>query len=149
MTIIGSDGKPYSFLLKGKEDLHIDAHLLQFTRLANELLNAHKLQAVQIYSVTPLGDQIGLIQWMEQTVPFYALFREWQTRQLKKLKELNGSLPEPRSIGTVITHHPKEAFQKELAACLNEANIPRSTARNAIPMEILNQVSFDVLWIGG
>ena len=38
MTIIGSDGREYCYLLKGKEDLHLDERIMQFLRMVNAFL---------------------------------------------------------------------------------------------------------------
>ena len=34
--------------------------------------------AVRHYSVTPLGERTGLIQWVGGTASLYSLFRQWQ-----------------------------------------------------------------------
>ena len=140
LTLIGSDGKSYCFLLKGKEDLHIDQRLLQFIRVMNALMVAHRFQEPRVYSVTPLGNHIGLIEWVDKTVSFYALFRQWQHRQLKKLKEMNASLTEAKPISMLVTHHPKDTFQKALNTILREANLPRTSSRSSIAPEILEKV---------
>ena len=38
IIIVGSDGKEYPYLLKGKEDLHLDERVMQFNRVANRML---------------------------------------------------------------------------------------------------------------
>ena len=38
LTIIGSDGLEYPYLLKGKEDLRLDERVMQFFRVANRML---------------------------------------------------------------------------------------------------------------
>ena len=33
-------------------------------------------------SVTPLGPSMGLIQWVDHTMPLYGVYKAWQHRQL-------------------------------------------------------------------
>lgn len=118
----------------------MDQYLIQFIRLMNGLSTNPQRPSLRTYSVTPLGDQMGLIQWVEQTTSFFALFRQWQTRQQRKLKDLKEGIAETVSLPMLAMHHPRETFQKTLTTALMEANIPRMTPRISIPEEILLQV---------
>jgi serine/threonine-protein kinase mTOR len=42
LTVLGSDGKEYNFLLKGREDLRLDERVMQFFSLVNKLLAAER-----------------------------------------------------------------------------------------------------------
>jgi len=42
IIIIGSDGNKYPFLLKGREDLHLDERIMQFLVIVNQLLKRDK-----------------------------------------------------------------------------------------------------------
>ena len=84
--MLGSDGRDYVYLLKGREDLHLDERLMQFLRVANGLLQSSTATRsaglrARWYSVTPLAGRVGLIQWVSDTVSLYGLFRAWQQRQ--------------------------------------------------------------------
>lgn len=66
LTVQGSDGRRYMFLLKGHEDLRQDERVMQLFGLVNALLQAdpttyrHDL-AIQRYAVVPLSPNSGLI----------------------------------------------------------------------------------------
>jgi FKBP12-rapamycin complex-associated protein len=70
MTITGSDGSKYRFLLKGHEDLRQDERVMQLFGLINACLannrstNRLDLKIVR-YSVLPLSNNSGLIGWVE------------------------------------------------------------------------------------
>ena len=74
---------PVGALTQGREDLRLDARLLQFLRLTSSLLQhdprtaAHRL-AARSFAVTPLGPRVGLIEWVQDSVPLFQLFTDWQ-----------------------------------------------------------------------
>jgi hypothetical protein len=58
IKIIGNDGKTYSFLLKGQEDLHLDEKIMQFLNLVNlNFLDSNIKLKVSKYNVVPLSDR--------------------------------------------------------------------------------------------
>jgi PI-3-kinase-related kinase SMG-1 len=78
----GSDGKKYTYLFKGLEDLHLDERIMQFLMIANKLMQKSGGEyRARHYSVVPLGVRSGLIQWVEGSVPLYSLYKRWQQRQ--------------------------------------------------------------------
>ena len=72
LSIIGSDGKSYGFLLKGHEDLRQDERVMQLFSLINTLLT-HDVQTsnlglrIKRYNIIPLAPNSGLIEWMDNT----------------------------------------------------------------------------------
>ena len=69
MTIYGSDGKTYSFLLKGHEDLRHDERVMQLFGLINALLANHPGTSkanlnINRFSVMPLSNNSGVIGWV-------------------------------------------------------------------------------------
>ncbi|KAJ3075069.1 serine/threonine-protein kinase M1 [Podochytrium sp. JEL0797] len=75
ITILGSDGKDYIFLLKPKDDLRKDARLMEFNGLINKLLKKdpearRRNLRVRTYAVVPLNEECGIIEWVENTVGF-------------------------------------------------------------------------------
>ncbi len=81
----GSDGKKYTYLFKGLEDLHLDERIMQFLMIANKLLQKSGGEyRARHYSVVPLGVRSGLIQWVEGSVPLFGLYKRWQQRQLQQ-----------------------------------------------------------------
>jgi PI-3-kinase-related kinase SMG-1 len=84
IVLLGSDGCDHIFLLKGRDDLRMDERLMQIVRVSNRLMAADRPAAglglaMRHYSVTPLGDRVGLIQWVENTASLFSLFRSWQS----------------------------------------------------------------------
>jgi FKBP12-rapamycin complex-associated protein len=69
LSMNGSDGKPYQYLLKGHEDLRQDERVMQLFGLVNTLLvnDAETFKRhlqIQRYGVTPLSPNSGLIGWV-------------------------------------------------------------------------------------
>ncbi|KAJ3040430.1 serine/threonine-protein kinase M1 [Rhizophlyctis rosea] len=69
ITIIGSDGRDYSFLCKPKDDLRKDCRLMEFNAMINKLLKkdpeARKRKLhIRTYAVMPLNEECGLIEWV-------------------------------------------------------------------------------------
>jgi serine/threonine-protein kinase ATR len=65
LTVIGSDGREYSFLVKSEDDLRKDSLIMRFNDLVNKLLNTqapqHQLR-IRTYAVVPLNDNCGIIE---------------------------------------------------------------------------------------
>jgi FKBP12-rapamycin complex-associated protein len=72
VTIIGSDGREYKFLLKGQSDLRLDHHVTQFLELVgmhikNLFPNDRRSFKIHYCLITPLSDTCGLIQFWNDT----------------------------------------------------------------------------------
>uniref|UniRef100_A0A452YXJ7 non-specific serine/threonine protein kinase n=2 Tax=Aegilops tauschii subsp. strangulata TaxID=200361 RepID=A0A452YXJ7_AEGTS len=83
LTIHGSDGEDYAFLLKGHEDLRQDERVMQLFGLVNTLLeNSRKTSekdlSIQRYAVIPLSPNSGLIGWVPNCDTLHALIREYR-----------------------------------------------------------------------
>ncbi|XP_022763546.1 serine/threonine-protein kinase TOR isoform X3 [Durio zibethinus] len=83
LTIHGSDGEEYAFLLKGHEDLRQDERVMQLFGLVNTLLEnsrktAEKDLSIQRYSVIPLSPNSGLIGWVPNCDTLHHLIREYR-----------------------------------------------------------------------
>ncbi|CAM8904260.1 unnamed protein product [Rhodiola kirilowii] len=88
LTILGSDGEEYAFLLKGHEDLRQDERVMQLFGLVNTLLvnsrrTAEKDLSIQRYSVIPLSPNSGLIGWVPNCDTLHQLIREY--RDVRKI----------------------------------------------------------------
>uniref|UniRef100_A0A0D9WFJ7 Serine/threonine-protein kinase TOR n=1 Tax=Leersia perrieri TaxID=77586 RepID=A0A0D9WFJ7_9ORYZ len=88
LTMHGSDGNDYAFLLKGHEDLRQDERVMQLFGLVNTLLeNSRKTSekdlSIQRYAVIPLCPNSGLIGWVPNCDTLHALIREY--RDAKKI----------------------------------------------------------------
>jgi serine/threonine-protein kinase mTOR len=88
ITLRGSDGNDYVFLLKGHEDLRQDERVMQLFGLVNALLERdrqtkkHDLR-IQRYAVSPLSHNAGLVGWVPHTDTLHSLIRDY--RQAKKI----------------------------------------------------------------
>ena len=89
MTVIGSDGVEYRFLLKGHEDLRQDERVMQLFGLINVCLESDRMtrnQGLNIvrYSVLPLSNNSGLIGWVENCDTLNALVKQY--REVRDVK---------------------------------------------------------------
>ncbi|KAH7836314.1 hypothetical protein Vadar_034584 [Vaccinium darrowii] len=83
LTIHGSNGEDFAFLLKGHEDLRQDERVMQLFGLVNTLLeNARKTSekdlSIQRYSVIPLSPNSGLIGWVPDCDTLHHLIRDYR-----------------------------------------------------------------------
>lgn len=82
--LLGSNGKRYFYLLKGREDLHLDERIMQFLVTANRILRGDRESKpgmeARNYAVIPLSEQSGLIQWVNGTTSLYSIYKHWQKR---------------------------------------------------------------------
>ncbi|KAI8981018.1 armadillo-type protein [Pilobolus umbonatus] len=83
LTIVGSDGKDYIYLLKGHEDLRQDERVMQLFGLVNTLLtnDAETFKRhlnIQRYPAVPLSPNSGLIGWVTDTDTLHTLIREYR-----------------------------------------------------------------------
>jgi phosphatidylinositol kinase/protein kinase (PI-3 family) len=88
ISIFGSNGFEYVFLLKGHEDLRQDERVMQIFGLVNNLLlrnheTARRDLAIQRYNVIPLSQNSGLLEWLLNCDTLHSLIREY--REKKKL----------------------------------------------------------------
>eukprot|EP01064_Diplonema_japonicum_P019905 TRINITY_DN2882_c0_g1_i3.p1 TRINITY_DN2882_c0_g1~~TRINITY_DN2882_c0_g1_i3.p1 ORF type:complete len:2463 (+),score=482.32 TRINITY_DN2882_c0_g1_i3:61-7449(+) len=91
MSIHGSDGKEYKFLLKGHEDLRLDERVMQLFGLVNALLQSDTATAmktalqIQRYPVIPLNSNVGLIGWVDNTDTLHTLVKEFRERKKMRI----------------------------------------------------------------
>jgi len=83
LSIMGDDGREYTFLLKGHEDLRQDKRVMQLFGLVNTLLQAdsetnRKDLKIRGYAVIPLAPNSGLIQWLHNCDTLHALIKEYR-----------------------------------------------------------------------
>ncbi|EEC17441.1 fkbp-rapamycin associated protein, putative [Ixodes scapularis] len=126
----GSDGRKYTFLFKGMEDLHLDERIMQLLSICNNLLarggggggNVGSVAPrARHYAVTPLGSRSGLIQWLDGVTPLFALYKRWQQRE---------AAPALR---------PSELFYGKLTPLLKEQGITNLDNRREWPVSVLVQ----------
>ncbi|XP_065854905.1 uncharacterized protein [Euphorbia lathyris] len=149
LAIHGSDGQKYTYLLKGREDLRLDARIMQLLQAINGLVHSssatHKhLLAIRYYSVTPISGQAGLIQWVENVISIYSVFKSWQNRiqqaQLSAIGTGNAksSVPPPLP-------RPSDMFYGKIIPALKEKGIRRVISRRDWPHDVKRKVFLDLM----
>ena len=84
ISMYGSDGKEYAFLLKGREDMRQDERAMQLFGLINTLLSIdpvtqRKDLGIKRYSVIPLSTNAGLIGWVPNCDTLHQLIKDYRT----------------------------------------------------------------------
>ncbi|CAH4033017.1 unnamed protein product [Pieris brassicae] len=157
LVFYGSDGKAYTYLFKGLEDLHLDERIMQLLSITNTMLardcedNNNQTYRARHYSVIPLGPRSGLISWVDNVTPLFALYKRWQNRE--------AALLTARTNKTANVLRPSELFYKKLNPLLKEAGIspenrkdwPTSTLKqvlDALSAETPRDLLWRELWCG-
>ncbi|KAJ3318282.1 phosphatidylinositol kinase- protein kinase tor1, partial [Blyttiomyces sp. JEL0837] len=83
LSIKGSDGQEYQFLLKGHEDLRQDERVMQLFGLVNTLLATDsetfkRHLSIERYSAIPLSPNSGLIGWVPNCDTLHTLIRDYR-----------------------------------------------------------------------
>ncbi|KDO22731.1 hypothetical protein SPRG_22295 [Saprolegnia parasitica CBS 223.65] len=78
LVLHGTDGASYQYLLKSREDLHLDERIMQLLATINSSLSADKdARSMDLgarhYSVVPLANDAGLIQMVPNVTPLFQL----------------------------------------------------------------------------
>ncbi|ELU01654.1 hypothetical protein CAPTEDRAFT_155489 [Capitella teleta] len=86
LSIYGSNGHEYQFLLKGHEDLRQDERVMQLFGLVNSFLLSHpetfrRNLAIQRYSVIPLSTNSGLLGWVPHCDTLHSLIRDYRDKK--------------------------------------------------------------------
>ncbi|XP_050674865.1 serine/threonine-protein kinase ATR isoform X2 [Leptidea sinapis] len=73
VTLKGSDGKSYIIMLKPRDDLRKDFRLMEFNGVVNRFLQdapetRRRRLYIRTYSVLPLNEECGLIEWVPNLV---------------------------------------------------------------------------------
>jgi hypothetical protein len=104
LTMRGSDGKEYWWLVKGGEDVRQDERIQQAFRCMNKVLAAdvrcaQRRLAIATYKVVPLSKLVGMIEFVRDTNTMDAIIQGNATTDEKKRRELvceglNREIPE-------------------------------------------------------
>ena len=83
MTLWGSDGIAYTYLLKGHEDIRQDERVMQLFGLVNTLLNNDSESFkrhlnIQQFPVIPLSQNSGLLGWVPNSDTFHNLIKDYR-----------------------------------------------------------------------
>ncbi|XP_066597912.1 serine/threonine-protein kinase atr-like [Prorops nasuta] len=101
----GSDGEKYLFMCKPKDDLRRDFRLMEFNDIVNKYLqkdteSRQRRLYIRTYSVVPLNEECGLIEWVPNLVGFRPILLSlYQERKIavnnKELKTMVCLLKDP------------------------------------------------------
>ncbi|KPI87065.1 putative phosphatidylinositol 3 kinase [Leptomonas seymouri] len=94
LYINGTDGVLYKFLLKGHEDLRLDERVMQLLAFVNTLLEKHSaIQRrdcmIQVFSVTPLSENAGLVGWVDNCDTLHQLIKDYRVHSKYLSIEVN------------------------------------------------------------
>lgn len=83
LSLRGSDGQRYDYLLKGHEDIRQDERVMQLFGLVNTLLSTDpeclkRHLNIQRYAAIPLSTQSGLLGWVPNSDTLHVLIREYR-----------------------------------------------------------------------
>ncbi|KZT10185.1 atypical/PIKK/FRAP protein kinase [Laetiporus sulphureus 93-53] len=83
LSLRGSDGKDYQYVLKGHEDLRQDERVMQLFSLVNNLLSVDtdcfkRRLHIQRYPVIPLAPNAGLLGWVQDSDTLHVLVRDYR-----------------------------------------------------------------------
>ncbi|KAG0320022.1 Serine/threonine-protein kinase smg1 [Linnemannia gamsii] len=139
LTLLGSDGKRYTYLFKGLEDLHLDERVMQLLRISNGMLQRDKESSTRHlsarhYAVVPLSDNSGMIQWVESTVSIFTIIAKWQHREQMCARWMNDDC------STAPLQAPPRAtelYNEKAMLALKKAGLPSNHPRRNWPKSIL------------
>ncbi|CAO3626259.1 unnamed protein product [Mucor hiemalis] len=145
----GTDGKKYSYLFKGLEDLHLDERVMQLLSTTNGLLSETGATALRdikarTYAVIPLSDHSGMIQWVNDATPFFALYKKWQKRESAAHVLLSNDKPNEAYMQSLM-QKPTEMFTTKVASVLKSAGLRVTANRKHWPKEILKKVYLELV----
>ncbi|KAL4860725.1 hypothetical protein BDV12DRAFT_90500 [Aspergillus spectabilis] len=83
MTLKGSNGSSYMYLLKGHEDIRQDERVMQLFGLCNTLLDNDSESfkrhlSIQRFPAIPLSQSSGLLGWVSNSDTLHALIKEYR-----------------------------------------------------------------------
>ena len=139
LLFYGSDGKTYTYLFKGLEDLHLDERIMQLLQIANTMLQSQGSRDVyraHYYSVIPLGPRSGLISWVDSVTPLFGLYKRWQQREACAVASAT-VLRTGQAAPAVM--RPSELFYAKLTPRLKELGVSVDN-RKEWPLATLRQV---------
>lgn len=135
ITFLGSDGQLYPFLCKPNDDLRKDYRVIELFDLVNSLYRQEPAKlgdkmCITRFSVTPLNEEAGLVEWVPNTQSFRSIILHHYKRE-----GINVSFRD-------IKINPKN--ENECAAYYEREILPRYFA--FIYNHVINLMYIDSLW---
>lgn len=148
LVIVGSDGLKYTYLLKGREDLRLDARIMQLLQSVNGFLQSSSIThrqslGIRYYSVTPISGRAGLIQWVDNMISIYSVFKSWQSRV--QLQQLSAMGPDTNSAAPPPVPRPSDMFYGKIIPALKEKGIRKVISRRDWPHDVKRKVLLDLM----
>uniref|UniRef100_A0A1A9WAZ4 non-specific serine/threonine protein kinase n=1 Tax=Glossina brevipalpis TaxID=37001 RepID=A0A1A9WAZ4_9MUSC len=151
LSFYGSNGHRYTFLFKGQEDLHLDERIMQFLSISNSMMaRSHETWArtdsfkAHHYNVIPLGNQSGLISWVDGLTPLFAIYKKWQQRdallkqqQNERQGGVSGQTSFQESSMVINATRPSELYFSKLEPLLAEHKLKVTDPRKQWPAQVL------------
>ncbi|KAG5443794.1 DNA-dependent protein kinase catalytic subunit, partial [Clonorchis sinensis] len=89
ISLVGSNAKHYSWLVKGGEDLRQDTRIQHMFSITNQLFGSNWFGAasffnpqsenapvlVRTYSIIPISNRVGLVEWLESATTLLAFYK--------------------------------------------------------------------------
>ncbi|KAF5727229.1 hypothetical protein HS088_TW22G00918 [Tripterygium wilfordii] len=149
LVMLGSDGQRYTYLLKGREDLRLDARIMQLLQAINGFMHSsaatrsHFL-GIRYYSVTPISGRAGLIQWVDNVISIYSVFKSWQHRAHLAQLSVVGAGSTKNSVPLPVPR-PSDMFYGKIIPALKEKGIRRVVSRRDWPHDVKRKVLLDLM----
>ncbi|KAM0756274.1 hypothetical protein T439DRAFT_320977 [Meredithblackwellia eburnea MCA 4105] len=117
ISVFAEDGSKHSFLCKPKDDLRKDARLMEFNSMIIKLLKKdgdarNRRLTIRTYSVVPLNEECGLIEWVPHVVVLRGILNKLYSARNKA-----GWSPILKKVFDTIRDNPAtigERFEKEV-----------------------------------
>ncbi|KAL3689850.1 hypothetical protein R1sor_016159 [Riccia sorocarpa] len=147
LSMLGSDGERYTYLLKGREDLRLDARIMQLLHAVNGMLQAHSPTrrrglSIRYYSVTPISGRAGLIQWVNNLTSMYGVFKSWQLR-VQAAQPTAGGVMGAHNLPAV--PRPSDLFYGKIIPALKEKGLKKVISRRDWPQEVKRKVLLELM----
>ena len=129
------------------EDLHLDERIMQFLNIANILLSRTNQSSqssecstsvftssripyrARHYNVTPLGPRSGLIQWVEETIALFAIYKRWQQREAAAAAQ-SAQQAQQDSARVLAVPKPYEVFMAKIVPLLKQRGLRHVAAED-------------------
>ncbi|KAJ2263202.1 Serine/threonine-protein kinase tel1 [Coemansia sp. RSA 376] len=133
LRLVGTDGKRYKQLVKGKDDLRQDAIIQQLFHVINRFMRSAGARSVgsvslassatsslrmRTYQVVPLTKRCGVLQWVDNTMPFGAWFQDREKTyrpNAPTMSQLRATIHDVHKDKAATTRQKLEVFERVCA----------------------------------
>ncbi|KAJ2489014.1 Serine/threonine-protein kinase tel1 [Coemansia sp. RSA 2050] len=130
LRLVGTDGKRYKQLVKGKDDLRQDAIIQQLFHVINRFMRssgagsagstclgsaATSSLCIRTYQVVPLTKRCGVLQWVDNTMPFGTWFQGRERRyrpNAPTMSQLRATIHDVHKDKEVTAQQKLEVFER-------------------------------------